>query len=362
MDLHKKRYHQERHVAQCEHFLDVLEKIYPISNRLNIKLRLIKIMSSDNLKESAKLVANFSINEEEEFKFLMSKNTPIELLIEYIGAPQNATSLNDEARQTVFNRLTKNLPITDNIYRRTCYGISYIAFSLSFVAAGVRLVNFNDPNDPVNVGLTSILNILPQAMRSLGAPGAIFIQNNSHLTEISAAIFMSIGLGFAFADRYSKKHECVAAPRQKIALPNNQLSENVMGYKLNEDKINYILNKLTEGEKHLLTHLSPFALRAVLTCPPDVAEEILKHHKISFEQKLQYAAKELNPINFIGHMMVFALPSQLKKFILDCSIAFGFEIENEPVSPQSFSKRLNQYRLQSETIKNDISIDKKQTP
>lgn len=357
-DSHKKRHQKERHIAQCEHFLDVLETIHPVSNRLNSKLRLMRFMSSDNLKEASKHVAEFSVNDKEEFKFLMAKNIPIELLIEYIGAPQNAMSSNDEARQTIFNRLTKDLPITDNIHRRTCYGISYIAFALSFGAAGVRLANFNNPNDPVNTTLTSILNTLPQAMRSLGAPGALFIQNNSYLTEISAAIFLAMGLGLSFMDRYSKKQERVAAPRQKISLPNNPLSEQAMGYTVHQEKIDFVLNKLTERDKHLLNHLSPFALRAVLTSPPEVVEDILKYHKISFEQKTQYVAKELNFLNFLGHMMIIAFPSPLKNFITSCCDAVGLEVKPELVSPQAFAKRLEQYRSPSATTDNNAAISK----
>lgn len=283
------------------------------------------------------------MSDREEFKVLMNNKIPVELLIEYIGAPENAIEPTDEARQTVFNRLSKELPVTDNIYRRICYGISYIAFALSFGMGGIRALTFNDPNDTANALVTSGLNLLPQAMRTLNVPGALAIQNNPYLSEISGVLFMGIGLTFALMDRHNRKNERTA-PRQKISQSNNPLSDSVIGYETYQNQIDNVLNKLSEGDKHLLDHLSPFALRAVLISPSEVVEDILKYHKISFRQKQQYTAKEQTAIEFLGHMMVLPLPEISKNFIITCSEQIGFQVEREPVTPQAFAKRLEQYR------------------
>lgn len=99
-------------------------------------------------------------------------------------------------------------------------------------------------------------------------------------------------------------------------------------------------------------------MRAVLTSPPEVVEDILKYHKISFEQKTQYVAKELNFLNFLGHMMIIAFPSPLKNFITSCCDAVGLEVKPELVSPQAFAKRLEQYRSPSATTDNNAAISK----
>lgn len=188
MSLHDLRHQEEQRFARCEHLMDVMTEIHPLANRLQTKLRLMRLMSSDDLKFAAQQVAEFLDNDRDDFKILIEKEVPIELLIEYIGAPHNATTQTMEARQTIFNRLSDKLPASDNILRRTFYGLSYAAYTAAFYAVGVRALTISNPSDPVNQGLTSAMEWLPQGMRALGVPGALAVQNNPQLAEVSAGI------------------------------------------------------------------------------------------------------------------------------------------------------------------------------
>ena len=340
MKLHDLRHQEEQRVARCEHLMDVMEEINPIPNRLQTKLRL---MSHTDLQFAAQQVSGFERSDRNEFKVLMEKQVPIELLIEYIGAPHNATTQTMEARQTIFNRLSDKLPASDNLTRRIFYGLSYAAYSAAFYAVGVRALTIGNPTDPVNQGLTSALDLLPQGMRALGVPGALAVQNNPQLTELGAGIFMLMGLGWALKD-YIKNKDSKTAPRQKIAQPNNLLADTVLGHDVHADIIEQRLNALSPGDQHLLEHLSPFALRTVLSAPANVAQEVLTHHKASFEQRMRYNAHENTPVAFLAHMMLTALPSPLKTFVVDCCAQLGIQPTAEPSSPQAFAQRLEQYR------------------
>lgn len=343
MSLHDLRHEEERRVAQCEHFMDVMEDIHPISNRLQTKLRLMRLMSTDDLKHAAQQVAEFLDRERDDFKILMEKQVPIELLIEYIGAPPNATTQTMEARETVFNRLSDKLPASDNILRRTFYGLSYAGYSAAFYLLAVRGLTIDNPLDPLNQNLNSAMEWLPQGMRALGVPGALAVQNSPQLAELSAAIFMLMGLTFAMKD-YFKSKDSKTAPRQKIAQPNNPLADTVLGHNAHFDIIEQRLNSLSAGDRHLLEHLSPFELRTVLSAPSNVVEEVLTHHKASFEQRMRYNAHENTPIAFVAHMMLAAIPSPLKTFIMDCCERLGMHPTAEPSSPQAFAQRLEKYR------------------
>lgn len=343
LSLHDLRHEEEQRVAQCEHFMDAIEDIHPVSNRLQTKLRLMRLMSKTDLQFATQQVAEFQRSDRNEFKVLMEKQVPIELLIEYIGAPHNATTQTMEARETVFNRLSDKLPASDNILRRTFYGLSYAGYSAAFYAVGVRALTISNPSDPVNQSLTSVLDLLPQGMRALGVPGALVVQNNPQLAELSAAIFTLMGLTFAMKD-YFKSKDSKTAPRQKIAQPNNPLADTVLGHNAHFDIIEQRLNSLSAGDRHLLEHLSPFELRTVLSAPSNVVEEVLTHHKASFEQRMRYNAHENTPVAFVAHMMLAAIPSPLKTFIMDCCERLGMHPTAEPSSPQAFAQRLEKYR------------------
>lgn len=154
---------------------------------------------------------------------------------------------------------------------------------------------------------------------------------------------MLMGLAWALKD-YFKNKDSKTAPRQKIAQPNNLLADTVLGHNAHFDIIEQRLNALSAGDQHLLDHLSPFALRTVLSAPAEVVEEVLTHHKASFEQRMRYNAHENTPVAFVAHMMLAAIPSPLKTFIMDCCERLGMHPTAEPSSPQAFAQRLEKYR------------------
>lgn len=82
----------------------------------------------------------------------------------------------------------------------------------------------------------------------------------------------------------------------------------------------------------------------MLSAPAEVAQEVLTHHKASFEQRMRYNAQENSPVAFLAHMMLTALPSPLKTFMMDCCERLGMHPTPEPSSPQSFAQRLEKYR------------------
>lgn len=66
LSLHDLRHQEEQRVAQCEHLMDVMEDIHPIANRLQTKLRLMRLMSTSDFQFAAQQISGFERSDREE--------------------------------------------------------------------------------------------------------------------------------------------------------------------------------------------------------------------------------------------------------------------------------------------------------
>lgn len=355
-ELWEKRQANETHDSWCYALMKkirLFDGLY-IENPIGFKDRLKSLHDSTGLKN---LLQNLNTIQPdsalgEEFGDLLKRKVPFELLIEYIGAPEVDPTM--ETKSVIYNRLAKNHlrpTYSENFKDKVGHMISFAAFAGSFTfCAATTATLFLPPTHPVSELARSMAEFLPGALKSF-VPQGNLIYTNAH--EIALALFATIGLGSAY-QQWSKGRSAPVELHSKIAKLSNPLAEDFFSYASKEVTIKPILDGLSNADKHLLSHLSPYEMRTVLSSSPEVTQELLEYLRPSFAQRKSALAGSESFFSYMGHMMGAAvLPSTLRKPLADIleryentavGQAFDAKFVDSFDSSRAFSERLKRFR------------------
>ena len=353
------RYQNEIHDKLCYAVIDRLSNTDPLytTHPIDLKKRLKSLYSAEGLVRMNQQIRDFETgsNTHKEFQELLHRKVPIELLVEYIGAPITDSVL--ETKSVIYNRLAKNHQrdnFQESFKDKVGYMLSFAAFAGSFTFGAATVATlFLPPNHPVSELARSMAEITPAAVKSF-VPQGNMIYNNAK--EISLALFAAIGLGSAYR-QWSKGRKSAVEVHSKIAKPSNPMANAALGYDQHRNIIDTKLNHMSVSDQHLISHLSPYEMRAVLASSPQVAQELLDYLAPSFGQRKNSWASSQSFFSYMGHMMEGAtLPRGMRKALIqicqhfsDSDLAHHIGIEFQPGydSGQSLAQRLEKFRKSS---------------
>ena len=355
-ELWKRRFESEMHDKWCYAIIDRLASFDGsyVSNTIEFKKRVRDLKSIDALPKVYKALLEMGahIPVATEFKDLLKRKVPFELLIEYIGAPEVDPTI--ETKSVIYNRLSKNhqRPTYHETFKdKVGYIMGYAAFAGSFTfGAATTATLFLPPTHPVADLAHAMANITPGLLKSF-VPQGNMIYNNAK--EFSLALFAAIGLYSAY-HQWSKGRSAPVELHSKISKPSNPLAEEFYAYNTHQSLIKKSLDSLTTADKHLISHLSAYEMRTILSSSPERVHELLDAIRPSFAQRENALASNESYFSFMGHMMEAAiLPQRLRKSIANMLEDFaqtkvakvvGANFEDSFDSSRSFSQRLNKFR------------------
>ena len=324
---------------------------------ISLKNRIKSLCSSQQLIQIHQKLRDIPAgsNTHRELKDLLQRKIPFELLLEYIGAPITDPVL--ETKSVIYNRLAKNHQrdnFQESFKDKVGYMLSFAAFAGSFTFGAATVATlFLPPNHPVSELARSMAEITPAAVKSF-VPQGNMIYNNAK--EISLALFAAIGLGSAYR-QWSKGRKSAVEVHSKIAKPSNPMANAALGYDQHRNIIDTKLNHMSVSDQHLISHLSPYEMRAVLASSPQVAQELLDYLTPSFGQRKNSWASSQSFFSYMGHMMEGAtLPHGMRKALTqicqhfsdsDLARHIGIEFQPSYESGQSLSQRLEKFRASS---------------
>lgn len=351
--LWKQRFENETHDKWCYAVIDSLAEFDDsyVSNTIEFKKRIKNLQAPEGLSKVYTALVEMSkeISVVHEFKDLLKRKVPFELLIEYIGAPEVDPTI--ETKSVIYNRLSKNhqRPTYHETFKdKVGYMMGYAAFAGSFTfAAATTATLLLPPTHPISELANAMANATPGLLKSF-VPQGNMIYNNAK--EFSLFLFAVIGLYGAYG-QWSKGRSAPVELHSKISKPSNLLAEEFYSY---NDQIKKSLNGLTVADKHLLSHLSAYEMRTILSSSPEVAHELLDAVRPSFAQRESALANNESYFSFIGHMMEAAvLPPRLRKSIANMldtaaqtkfATVVGANFQDSFDSSRSFSQRLAKFR------------------
>lgn len=355
-DLWKQRFESETHDKWCYAIIDRLASFDAsyISSPIDFKKRIKNLNGAQSLAKLYNALTEMQkrVSVSAEFTDLLKRKVPVELLIEYIGAPEVDAEI--ETKSVIYNRLSKNhqRPTYHETFKdKVGYMIGYAAFAASFTfGAATTATLFLPSTHPISEFAHAMGNLAPSVLKSF-VPQGNAIYNNAK--EFSLALFASIGL-YSVYTQWTKGRSAPVELNSRIAKSSNSLAEEFYSYNSHKQVINTTLEGLTTADKHLLSHLSPYEIRTILTSTPEVAKEILDAVRPSFAQRENAFASNESYFSFIGHMMEAAvLPSRLRKPIVNILESFsqvplaksmGTTFQDSFDSSSSFAQRLNKFR------------------
>jgi len=284
---------------------------------------------------------------------LLKRDTPIEFLIEYIGAPDIDATV--ETKSVIYNRLAKN-------YRPN--------YSTTFKEKVVPVMTFGAFFGAILLGGTALLTLSPdisiaQAATEASAssdklagmiaplvPLGEFIYTNA--PEIGMALLLGLTLAKSYKE-WSESKNSVVELHSQIAKKSNNLAESFFGYEKHKDKIKNQLDGISEADKHLLKHLSPYEMRTVLVSGPEKIKDLLDCAPHSFSQRKSALATTQGWLMYTANMMITVIPEKIKSKIVRLGYSFnefpvsqktGLIFEDEYDSSASLSKRLQKFRAE----------------
>ena len=190
--------------------------------------------------------------------------------------------------------------------------------------AGARFASLNSSLSfyvaPLNKIFDGIEKALSVPANSIGSDvvGALAGPN----TAISVSALIGLGLIGAAVQRH-KARKKLPDLASKLTEPVAGQAQEIYGNN-RSDRAWTRYQKLSEGHKHLLTHLSPYELRVVLTGGPQAAREVLTANPISYSQQIiAWAHESPRVLLFIGRAIEVSLPESMKKPVRNALLEKG---------------------------------------
>jgi hypothetical protein len=264
-------------------------------------------------------VAADALNEIDDSALLEMRRlgTPIETLIEYISAP--SALLPHEAkvgiRETLFSKAlaaSPSSPSSGEVVTRLSYSGGFLAaisaapFLISRAGGAFEATAYYVA--PLNSFFDHIESLIPVALHAMGMEAASVMAEIGPIGE-----FIVLGAGMAASIfQWNGALKNRATIRQTLHEPASGVAEELFGQE-KRALIDRNYNLLSEGDKHIIAHLSPFEIRVVLSAGPDAAREIFKAKPVPFEnQILSLASGSRSSLDFMGQMMGLCLPEFIK--------------------------------------------------
>lgn len=326
-NLHAHRHSQEELTYQVDRFITHVYPAVSLSNKIKFRKRLISEgMTFDQAKGLAESVLNFSDSDVERMADFHAWGVPIEVAVNYVSAPNTGDASGVPVREQIYNgvKVNQDRSVLEGAISRLSYCGAFLAASTSVAFAGARFASLNSSLSfyvaPLNKIFDGIERALSVPANSIGSDvvGALAGPN----TAISVSALIGLGLIGAAVQRH-KARKKLPDLASKLTEPVAGQAQEIYGNN-RSDRAWTRYQKLSEGHKHLLTHLSPYELRVVLTGGPQAAREVLTANPISYSQQIiAWAHESPRVLLFIGRAIEVSLPESMKKSVRNALLKRG---------------------------------------
>ena len=317
--LHELRHEQERLSYAVESLIRVVLPGIALSNMVEYRKRV--LASGITMPQAMQLhkdVLSLVDEDKDRLAGLHAAGAPIETVINYLSAPRTRAGTSVPVREEIYNQIMDNhakasRPMAQGGLSRPLYIGAFLAASTSVAFLGTRLAGLSEQTSWAVRPLTKIFDqlegFLPTLAAALGQDAASLM---SSATPGGASLLLGAGIMATVFQRS-------AARARRVSL-SGQLEEPVSGVAqamYGQNKTALVLSRyarLSEGHKHLLSHLSPHELRVVLAGGPQAAREVLASRPVSYQQQVHAMAHDSrHGVDFLAKMMEVSLPDVVKE-------------------------------------------------
>ena len=315
----------EEHQTESDSPIDSSETVAqaPLTWRMSSRNRLTE--AGIGLEQAINLEKRFrglSRTEQSNTRNLVEMGAPIERVIEYISAPSSSAGMSEgvPVKETIYNQIKRdhhqaNQVDVKHLPQRVGYGLGAMAFvsSYSLILLGAASLDPTLADRAAEAGLVfeKINQVMWKVLDWTGVPGSDMVSDSAPLGQL-VALYGSL----AFSEYQRKKGLGERANlKQKLLEPSTGVAEELFG-QAQTQALESRYELLTESDKHLLSHLSPYELRVVLLGSDDAAKDILKTNPPPFENEVLAAAHSSTGWGeHFSKMIYLALPKQGRKVV-----------------------------------------------
>lgn len=316
-DLHEQRFRQERLVHSVDRLLHSINPAITLPELVQARSRLLAAGLDE--RQAAQLVHSFEAldaSDEPRLEDFRNWKVPIETFVEYLSAPEVAADSSEATREHIHARISDNLRandtrLLDEAIPRSLYAGAFLAAAMSPTVLGSRLASLSRQTEsyvkPLNQIFDRMEGTLPNLVTFLGQDALAMFTGG----VAGSALVIGAGLCASAISRARHRSQSVSLSGH-LSAPAAGVSEQLFGQPRHQQAL-VRYRRLTDGQKHLLSHLSAQELRVVLTGGPRAAREVLDSRPVSYRQQVFSLAHDTtSPAQFLGRMMELSLPEVFK--------------------------------------------------
>ena len=317
--LHLRRYEMERLTYAVDQLIERLVSDVSLSEKIQYRKRL---LASGITKEQVKSLFDQALCMEREdrtrLKSMKSWQVPIETVIHYVSAPMTRTHEDVPVREEIYNQIASSqsqsrLTLTDGGVSRPAYVGAFLAASTSVTFFASRAAGLSDAAAwyvrPVARLFDQMDAVLPALADAIGLDAVS--QLSSAMPGSAGALLLGTGLVAALFQRSNARAQHISLAGD-LERPASGVAQELFG-EGRQTQLWSRYQRLTEGHKHLLSHLSPHELRVVLLGGPQAAKDVLISRPVSYQQQMHALAHDAaGRLDFIARMMELSLPEVAK--------------------------------------------------